>query len=163
MKRTVIILSLIFALAIALSVSIPTLALDGTDTTTVTGSVPLTITVTAPATVALETLTIDTPKESAAQTVTVACNKAGWTLTAIEDGVTPDGKMNAGSDILTNVCQIKGGDQATYVGLDAARTLETSGSKGTTPISTIYFAQTATAADTAGDYSITVLFTGTIN
>jgi hypothetical protein len=163
MKRTVIILSLIFALVIALSVSIPTLALDDTETTVITGTVPLSINITAhPGDFDLGTLTLDTQIQSGDKTVSVKCNKAGWTLTVAE--TSGDGFMANGSTPLTEPLYVKGGHLSeTYTGLNTSPSLETSGAKGTVDITDIEFAQTSRDADTAGIYTITVTFTATIN
>ena len=127
MKRTVIILSLIFALAIALSVSIPTLAAGiDTGTTTITGTVGGSIEITtAPGDFSLSDMVVGTPKESGDLTVVVKCNKAGWTLTVAEtSGNANDGKMEKNADPytpLTNPLQVKGGDLLeTYVPLTSA-------------------------------------------
>jgi hypothetical protein len=90
MKRTVIVLSLIFALSIALSVSIPTLA--ATTTTTIGGTVQSAITVSV--TTAPGDLSTIIPGGADATTgtgvVTVICNdKDGWTLTASDGRTAP--------------------------------------------------------------------------
>jgi len=170
MKRTVIILSLIFALAIALSVSIPTLAATGT--TTIIGQVQSAITISAvPASnVNLGSLTPEILAESGTLTVTVKCNSVAktWSLKVKEDGASPDGKMSSSTDIAFNPLQVRGGDlgTTTYYGIDTERTLIGAGTatgKSGTPTSNIQFAQTASYDDDPGDYGITVLFTASIN
>jgi hypothetical protein len=83
MKRTTIILSLIFALAIALSVSIPTLAVNP-DTTTITGTVGQKIELNAPDDFTLNIGTMEpgnTVNGSSSTNGWVKCNK-GWSVTA---------------------------------------------------------------------------------
>jgi hypothetical protein len=165
MKRTVIILSLIFALAIALSASIPTLAAP-TDTTVVSGTVKAAIDVTSPATVSVGDLIPPSASTSADQTVTVKCNKPGWSLAA-EDmtvGVNKGHMLNGGTALINHLT-IEGGDQVAYAPLSAAVPIEdgTGAVKGTTTITGITFQQTADWEDVEATYSITVTFTGTVN
>jgi hypothetical protein len=88
MKRTVILLSLIFALAIALSVSIPTLAAN---TTTVSGTLAGKVEITTPP-VTSYTFTGGLPgTDPAAVTVTVKSNQ-GWSLTAQASRMTEGAK-----------------------------------------------------------------------
>jgi hypothetical protein len=163
MKRTTIILSLIFALAIALSVSIPTLAAN-TGTTVITGTLGAHIDITAdPADFSLPELIPDVASVSDAKTVTVKCNKAGWTLDVEE--VSGDGFMS-GTAILTNPLMVQGGDLGTagWTSVAGAPVLESSGAKtgGTgTDFNDIKFSQTATYDDDPDTYTITVTFTAT--
>lgn len=165
MKRTVIILSLIFALATALSVTIPTLAASDTGTTTITATMATAIDVTAPANFALGALVPDQATNSSAKTVTVKCNKAGWDLTVSDERITPisKGHMDDGTTALTNALTAKGGDQTSYAPLSSAVTLKSSGSRGSTDITDVLFQQNTVWGDDSsiGTYTITVTFTGT--
>jgi hypothetical protein len=169
MKRTVIILSLIFALAIALSASIPTLALQtDTGTTTITGTIKGNIDITAnSASATITGMDPGVPKDSSVVSVTVKSNKAGWTLDVEENGVTPDGKM-AGTltpfPALTNELYVKGGDIAIAESILGAPQLVESGAKSVAnTIGDIYFVQTADWLDDAAlTYTITVVFTATV-
>jgi hypothetical protein len=172
MKRTVITLSLIFALAIALSASIPTLAAPGsaTDTTVITGNIRANIEITAhPADFSLTNMDPGVIKESSPLTVTVHSNKAGWTLDVAETGGAVDGKMQSTLTpftALTNPLMVKGGDlgvlPADYESITGTPRLVTSGGKGTISTTDIQFAQTADWLDDAAlAYTISVIFTAT--
>jgi hypothetical protein len=165
MKRTVIILSFIFALAIALSASIPTLAATDTKTTTITGTLGGAIEVTAPGDFVIGTLTPDQLTNSSVKTVTVKCNKA-WSLTVADKRGSPvlAGHMDDGTHALTNALTVKGGDQSGYTALSATPvTLKASGNPGVNSINDIYFQQDTEWTDDAsvGSYTITVTFTTT--
>jgi len=162
MKRTTIILSLIFALAIALSVSIPTVALnEDTENVTVQGVLGghIEITSSAIGTINLPDLEPDVQKYSTPVDITVRCNKAGWTLVVTDaDGYLDDGEATPTN--LTNPLYVMGGDQGTYAPLTGAVTLETNGAKGTAEsVDDITFRQEAEWADTADTYSTIVTFT----
>lgn len=167
MKRTLIILSLIFALAIALSASIPTLASNtDTGTTIITGTIKGSIDITANTPTATITgMDPEVMKESTTPvSVTVKSNKAGWKLTVKEDSG-GDGYMSNGSVILANPLMVKGGDLGTTLtSIVGGPELENNGAKGTAEIiSPIIFAQNASWADDAAlTYSITVVFTATV-
>ena len=165
MKRTVIILSLIFALAIVLSVSIPTLAAStDTGTTTITATLGGHIDITAdPDDFSLPALVPDQNVVSDAKTVSVKCNKAGWTLAVSE--VAGDGKMS-GTAALTNPLYVDGGDLTGYTSLATAPVLESGGAKtgGTAvDITDIVFQQMATYADDPDTYTITITFSAAAN
>lgn len=171
MKRTVIVLSLIFALAIALSVSIPTLAADDSGTTVITGTLGGHIDITDnTSTLSFDALIPDqlvTTNGSAS--VSVKCNKAGWTLTVEEYGAGADQKMAiTAGDIAENELQVRGGDISSWTDIGPAAELVESGAKysdtsAVTVINDIQFGQTATYEDDAGEYTITVLFTASID
>lgn len=133
------------------------------DTVTITGTVHAVIDVTAPADFSM-TLTPGVTCTSAAQSVTVKCNKAGWTLAV---SGTNGGYMNNPSyGNLTNPLYLAGRDISDYQPLTSPRYLENGSSGagvGTTTISGITFQQTPTWSDPAGDYTITITFTGTTN
>jgi hypothetical protein len=131
-----------------------------TGTTDITGTVPKAIEVTAPGDFSMPSLDPATsPITSSVQTATVNANHADWTLTVVEAGGTPDGKMApTAGDPLASAMTVKGGDQATYASLASAVSLETAGATGTTDINDIYFQQAVGWGDEAGDYSITVTF-----
>lgn len=81
MKKTIIALTLVIAIAIALSLTIPTLAATS-DTTTITGTIAAAIDVTAPETIDAMVLVPDETTTSEEVSLTVKCNKPGWSLTA---------------------------------------------------------------------------------
>lgn len=156
MKRTTIILSLIFALAIALSVSIPTLAAES-GTTTVTGALAPKIDVTAPSGFALTLDPAASPATGTATAGNVKANKDGWTVTVtgdhasmysatLVDGLDADFQVNIGSGL---------------VDIDTAPTLtgsKTGGSGVSIPLSV---SQAVSWDDeAASDYQIVITFTG---
>jgi hypothetical protein len=162
MKRTVVILSLIFALAIALSASIPTLA--ETTTTTISGTVQSAITVSV--TTSPEDLSTIIPGGSDATTgtgvVTVICNdKDGWTLTASDARTAPSpvavGHLDDGTAALFNQLKLNGTSLESAVPL--ANTTSKTPKTGTP--TNVTFTQTPDWGDAAGDYSIVVTFTAT--
>jgi len=166
MKRTVIILSLIFALTIALSASIPTLALTSATTTvggTVKPAIDVSYTGSAPTFTGLYPGTTNT---TPAGTVTVQCNKGTWSLKAKDQKTTGSiGYMMNGSTNMAQPLYIAGGTLPSS-DLTAERTLlsgqlRTTGS-GTT-VTNIVFSQATTYADDADlGFSMTVVFTGTM-
>jgi len=158
MKRTVIILSLIFALAIALSASIPTMAVT-TQTTWVKGTVPSAVDIQAMTNVSLPTLnpgtTVNT--EPTGLTVNVKSNKANWTL-KVKDNVGSGYMQNASALIWP--LQVKGGTVSSYTSISGSDlTLTSTGAKGNpTPIA-VNFSQQVDWADNPADYSIQLIFT----
>ena len=87
MKRTVILLSLIFALAIALSVSIPTLAASS-DNTTVSGNLGAKIEVTAPSAISLTLDPNASPATGTSATPGSVKSNRAWTVTVTGDETT---------------------------------------------------------------------------
>ena len=166
MKRTVIVLSLIFALAIALSVSIPTIADSDSGNTVVSGTLSKHIDITAVSDAALAiTLIPESPQVSEAVTVSVKSN-AAWSLTVIEVDGGVDGLMNTSANAahLTNALKVWSFVTSDYADLSGSPvtikndgTKTTGGSAYTTP--NITFQQEAEYDDTPGDYSINVQFT----
>ena len=156
MKRTVILLSLIFALAIALSVSVPTLAAES-GTTGVSGTVAGKIDVTAPPTY---TFSGDLPQDvENAFDVNVKTNARDWHLTAQAD------KMSGTEGTLTNGLFASGGTgslqditiiKTLYTGTD-----KTGGSGLDIPIGLSQ--AISDGVDYAGAYSTTITFTGVID
>lgn len=171
MKRTTIILSLIFALAIALSVSIPTLAdASDTGTTVISGTLGGHIDITANTSdLSLPDLIPDQRVVTTDNaSVSVKCNKAGWTLTVQEYGAGADQKMSSSTDTAYNSLQVRGGDITSWTNIGPAAALENGGAKysdthAVTTINNIQFGQTADYEDDAGVYTITVLFTASAN
>ena len=165
MKRTVIILSLIFALAIALSVSIPTLAAapNPIANTTITGKVPKAIDVSATASAILTPENILPGVESsAAVTVTVSSNY-GWKLYVKGSD---SGKMHRSSAATTLLHQYMkvAGDDLLKTDLTGADQQLDSGATVKAGVNTATFYQTGDWDDTvADDYTITITFTGTNN
>lgn len=155
------ILASVFAVVVLLAV-MATPVMAATETV-ISGTVPAIVEVSAPANFTMPSLNPnDSPVTSGTQTATVDANHAGWTLTVVEAGGSPDGKMSGDPGTLTNAMLVKGGDETTYTSLASAVTLESSGSAGTgQTISDISFQQAVTWGDAAGDYSITVTFTAT--
>jgi hypothetical protein len=156
MKRTVIVLSLIFALAIALSASIPTLAATATAGTAITGTLASKVEISAPASYSLGALPATVPS---AVTVNVKCNK-GWTLTAQAP------KMTDGVNTLQNA--LEGAKHlGTYAFLDTVQTIEPAGAKtGASGVNTaVDLRQTIVdyvdAATDTTPYSTTITFTVT--
>ena len=135
------------------------------DVVVITGEVHATIDVTAPANFSM-TLIPGAACTSAAQSVTVKCNKAGWTLAVSDEKSTNKSYMVNGSTALTNAFTVAGGDLSGYQPLTSPRYLENGSSGagvGITTINGITFQQTPSWNDPAGDYTITVTFTGTTN
>ncbi len=162
MKRTVIILSLIFALAIALSVSIPTLAAPApaTGSTTVTGVVKGKIELTAPTGgVSLSDMVPGTPGVGS-NTGKVYSNNA-WSLTAQD--TTNGGFMKPTSgDALVTPCQIRFGTSGGYT--NAATGVTTTGTTKTGASGytfTLGVSQTVTYDDLVGTYTIPIALTAT--
>jgi hypothetical protein len=162
MKRTVIILSLIFALAIALSASIPTLAATGT--TQVTGSISAVVEITVPTgAVALGDLSPNdllSPKTDT-KIVTVKSNK-NWTLTAADTTSPTSYKgyltTSGGTVHLTNVLSVSApGHSGDLTGTSLSLN---SGAKTSGTPTTVTFSQTPSWDDeTEGAYTMTVTFT----
>jgi hypothetical protein len=173
MKRTVIILSLIFALAIAVSVAIPALAASS-GSTTVTGSLAGTIDVTAPATQSIA-LVPDTSPSSSPTTIGIRCNKIGWGLTCYVNTSTMK-SASTPADVLGQPLYITVGSIVSNqsIGLSTSPlTIVTAGAtapsntKGSGLMNTGYsitFQQPTSYADTAHtDYVILVTFVGAPN
>jgi hypothetical protein len=166
MKKTVILLSLIFALAIALSASIPTLAASTSSSTTISGTVNTVMEVSTTS-VNLGDLTpvgvTPTAITNSATSVTVRCNKVGWSLMATDISGYPTylGHMTAsgGTLGLANALSLTAtGSSGT---LDASGvTLVTSGARGGGSTSLTY-SQLPSWQDLAGSYTMTIQFTGT--
>jgi hypothetical protein len=167
MKRTVIILSLIFALAIALSVGIPSLAAtSGTDVVTITGHVNAVIEVSPTTnTIALGDLTPSAPLTpvTGTTTVTVKCN-AGWTLTAT-DTTTPTagiGYMTNGAVAhLTNYLIVSSNGGGSPSGNLASPLILNTGTHTSGTATLVTVSQTPDWADAAGSYAMTMTLTGT--
>lgn len=156
MKRTVIILSLIFALAIALSVTVPTLAATDTKTTTVSGTVPTQIEVTAPTSITgLNLDPASSPATGSSGTPgNVKSNKA-WTLNASD--TTNGGYMKNGATPLGAKLQINVAGNG-LVNADAGQIV--TGSKGASNSISFAISQAVGWSDDPGSYSITITFAG---
>jgi len=157
MKRTVIILSLIFALVTALSASIPALANTDSKTTTVSGTVPTSLEVTAPTAITMPSLDPAASQPISGSSVTagiVKSNKA-WTLNVSD--LSNGGFMKNVSTALGSKLQINVAGQG-YKNADTGDTVI--GSKGIN--SSISFAaqQTVAWTDDPSSYSITITFAG---
>jgi hypothetical protein len=100
---------------------------------------------------------------SSAKTVTVETNSNDWTLSAIEAGSSPDGKMSGSAGDMKNALKIKGGDQSDYAPLSSRVTLKSGSTTGTSTIDDIYFQQQIASNEAAGTYSITVTFTAQVD
>ena len=171
MKRTVIILSLIFALAIALSVTVPALAANPVSTT-ITGTVTGKIDLTKPNDFTLNGGTAMQPSGTAytgnsGATGLVQCNQ-GWQVTANHS----TGLMAAtGPKYLAEQIKIQltGGTtsgtlQDATVGSTTSDTVKTGTpsdhNKGIAL--TLSASQLVTYADEPGSYSITIVLTGAV-
>jgi hypothetical protein len=150
--------SMVLALVSILVAPAIVLAQD-TATTTITGTVGAAITVTAPSNIVLPSLVPGTTVTSSRQTVTVASNTAGWTLTVVESGTNPDGQMSNGSTLLANDMLVDGGDNGAPASLESPVTLESSGAAGGASLNDIEFIQPVASNAAPGTYSITVTFT----
>jgi hypothetical protein len=106
-----------------------------------------------------------TSSESFNKSVTVKCNKAGWTLTVCDNrtDLIRKGHMDNGVTAMVNPIEVKGGDQLTYAYLNTSVTLEDGigAIRGITTISDVKFRQATDWTDTPDDYGITVTFTAT--
>jgi hypothetical protein len=100
---------------------------------------------------------------SDAKTVTVDTNSTDWTLSAIEAGSSPDGKMSGPAGSLKNALKIKGGDQTDYAPLSSDVILKAGSTTGETTIDNIYFEQQIATNEAAGTYTITVTFTAQVD
>lgn len=166
MKKLVLLLSIVFAVAMALSITIPALA-SSSDTTNITGSVQTAIDVNAPNTVSVGNLVPGTASESFYKTVTVKCNKAGWTLTVSDEWNDPPQLGHMIADLgtetaaLLNPIEVKGNARP-YAYLNTSVLLEdgSGASMGITNITDLRFRQFTDWNDALGNYIITVTFTG---
>ena len=164
MKRTVIILSLIFALATALSVGIPALAAtSGTDVVSISGHVNAVIEVSpATNTIALADLTPVTPLLAVigTTTVTIKCN-TGWTLTAT-DTTSPTagiGYMTNGSLAhLTNYLAVSA---PSHSGNLASALILNTGTHTSGTATVVTVSQLPDWMDAPGSYAMTMTLTGT--
>ena len=162
MKRTAIILSLIFALATAVSVSIPTLAATS-GTTPVTGSLAAKIDVVAPS--ALATLTLDPAASPATGTATngsVKCNHDNWTVTVTSAPVSGQLTSNGSpSDYLSAVLQVNIGNGGGLVNITNNPTLTGVSRTAGTPIQ-LSVSQAVGWTDVPHtDYYLVITFAGT--
>ncbi len=158
MKSKILSTSLALALVAILAAPLSVLAQDSANTT-ITGTVGAAITVTAPLTINLPPLVPGTTVSSPAQTVTVASNTAGWTLTVVESGANPDGQMSNGTTVLANAMLVDGGDNGAPASLKTPVTLKSNGAAGGASLHDIVFSQQVAANAAPGTYSITVTFT----
>ena len=159
MKRKIA--ALIFTLMLMTTILSPLGASAATSgNTVVTGTVPASIALTAPAGLTLPSLVPGSTVESSFITVTVNSNLNGWSLTAAENG-SGDGKMEkTGGVIMPAALEIQGGNITTYTPLTSTVTLRNAdGTPGNIQFNNIKFRQTVAANQTAGEYTITVVFT----
>ena len=169
MKRTTIILSLIFALAIALSVSIPTLAANPVNTI-ITGTVTGKIDLSAPSTFSLGTNmqpSVTPYTANSGATGMVYCNK-GWSVTANHATGT---MFDGGSSYLVDQIkvQLTGGNtggtlQDATVGSTTSDTVKTgtAGDHNKGVALTLAASQLVNYVDAPGAYTITIVLTGSM-
>ena len=160
MKKELIILAAILAILSVIISPISAFAANSGNTN-ITGTVPSSISLTAPSSLVLPSLVPGTSVESPFITVTISTNTTGWSLTAAESGGGADGKMGrTGGGTMTNPIEIQGGNVTTYTPLSTTVKLrDANGTPGTIPFDNIKFRQVVANTETAGDYSITVVFT----
>jgi hypothetical protein len=163
MKKKILGIAMALAMIMVLALPLGAGAAEDTDDTVITGEVPDVITVSDLVGFAMPSLVagtiVNTETTPGAKSITVTSNEAGWTLTAVEAGGTPDGQMSGTPGILANKFKIKGGDAALYTSVQTAVTLETSGALGGATINNITFEQQVASDAAAGTYSITITFT----
>jgi hypothetical protein len=163
MKRTVIILSLIFALAISLSVSIPTLAVS--DTTTISGTLAPKIVVTAASDISSIALVAGaTATGSSGTGGSVSCNKP-WSITISDEKTSNDGYMTSATATKTALdspfqIDVEG---AGLVNAATGVTLSAQAKPGNSDISLAYSQPVSYSDDPAIDYTIDIIFNATID
>ena len=163
MKRTVVILSLIFALAIAVSVTIPALAATGT--TTITGTVTGKIDLTAPTTFSLGlTMQPGTTYNGSDANGSVRCNQAWQVVASNTSGHMVGPTMNLTDKLsiqLTGGTTVGSWANASTGSTTSSAVKSTGGDSGQTL--TLNAGQLIHYADEPGAYNIVITLLGSLN
>jgi hypothetical protein len=157
-KTKILSVSMALALIAILVAPLAVFAQTSADTT-ITGTVGAALTVAAPTTINLPPLVPGTVVSSAPQSVTVTTNTAGWTLTVVESGASPDGQMSGAAGPLANAMTVDGGVNGNPAPLNSPVTLVSNGAAGGSTINDVVFSQQVAANAAPGTYSIIVTFT----
>ena len=158
MKKIIATMGTFMALVSILIIPSAARADSGAGNTIIDGTVASSINVAPPLGFSLGTLAPGQTILSSDKVINVVTNLTTWTLTAVEQGTTPDGQMAKGATGLGSPLNIKGGSQATYISLATPVTLKTGGAGGG-GVTDISFQQIVPSAPAPGAYSITVVFT----
>ncbi len=157
-------------LALALAAAFPISALADTGDIAITGDINNTIDITVPDSADFGTFTIGGNNEVTFD-ITVDVNADGWTLTVADNkaAAANGGKMVSGTNVLSDLLQIKGGDVTTYADVPASDGTAIKIKDGTGEMAgagqtvTISLSQAVGWSDkAASDYTITLSFTGSV-
>jgi hypothetical protein len=160
MRKRILALSL--SLVMLMMLVLPVNVNAATGSMDIGATVQSSISLVVPTNFNFQDIQTDRTYTSDAKTVTVETNSNHWTLSAIEAGSSPDGKMSGLAGDMKNALKIKGGDQTEYAPLSSTVTLKSGSTTGTTTIDNIFFQQQIASNEAAGTYSITVTFTAEV-
>jgi hypothetical protein len=162
MTKKILALAGVLALIGALVVPTAALAAEDTGTNLIYGAVQESVRVNPPGTFEIPLVM---GQNEVGTIVSVDSNADGWTLTAVEYGVSPDGCMtHTTSGTLTWPMLVFGGDMTIGATLDTPQTIEDGldSVAGTTSIA-VSFGQFVEPVDGLGSYTITILWTASVS